>query len=85
MQNMAAYHTQQAIEKIIKALIIAARGYGNIDHDIERLIADAEECGISVPDWVKENTYEVSKWATTIRYNSNFKTNRDKMESFSVL
>lgn len=79
MQNMAAYHVQQAIEKVIKQLIIDKRGYGNIEHDIERLIQDAKTEEISIPDWVEENSYEISKWATTIRYNSNFKTNRDSI------
>lgn len=79
MQNMAAYHVQQAIEKVIKQLIADKRGYGNIEHDIERLIQDAKTEEISIPDWVEENSYEISKWATTIRYNSNFKTNRDSI------
>ena len=36
-QNMAAYHTQQAIEKIIKQLIIDKRGFGNIEHDLGQI------------------------------------------------
>lgn len=84
-QNMAAYHTQQAIEKIIKQLIIDKRGFGNIEHDLGQLVADAKSEGIVVPDWVEENSYEISRWATTIRYNSNFKTNRDSIDSFNKL
>lgn len=84
-QNMAAYHTQQAIEKIIKQLIIDKRGFGNIEHDLGQLVADAKSEGIVVPEWVEENSYEISRWATTIRYNSNFKTNRDSVDSFNKL
>ena len=84
-QNMAAYHTQQAIEKIIKQLIIDKRGFGNIEHDPGQLVADAKSEGIVVPEWVEENSYEISRWATTIRYNSNFKTNRDSIDSFNKL
>ena len=84
-QNMAAYHTQQAIEKIIKQLIIDKRGFGNIEHDLGQLVADAKSEGIVVPEWVEENSYEISRWATTIRYNSNFKTNRDSIDSFNKL
>jgi len=83
MQNMAAYHTQQAIEKIIKHLLIQKRGYGNNDHDLARLVVDAKEEGIDIPEWVDENSYEISKWATTIRYNSNFKTNRDSIIDYN--
>ena len=84
-QNMAAYHTQQAIEKIIKQLIIDKRGFGNIEHDLGQLVADAKSEGIVVPEWVEENSYEISRWATTIRYNSNFKTNRDSVDCFNKL
>ena len=84
-QNMAAYHTQQAIEKIIKQLIIDKRGFGNIEHDLGQLVADAKSEGIVIPEWVEENSYEISRWATTIRYNSNFKTNRDSIDSFNKL
>lgn len=78
-QNVAAYHTQQAVEKIIKHLLIEKRGHGNISHDIGTLVNDAKEEGIQIPDWVDDDSYEISKWATTIRYNSNFKTNREKI------
>ena len=84
-QNMAAYHTQQAIEKIIKQLIIDKRGFGNIEHDLGQLVPDAKSEGIVVPEWVEENSYEISRWATTIRYNSNFKTNRESIDSFNKL
>lgn len=85
MQNMAAYHTQQAIEKVMKHLLVEKRGYGANDHDLERLAVDARSCGIDVPVWLEENSYEISKWATTIRYNSNFKTNRDSILKFNKL
>ena len=84
-QNLAAYHTQQAIEKILKQLIIDKRGFGNIDHDLGRLVADAKAEEIDVPAWVEENAYEISRWATTIRYNTNFKTNRDSIKRFNLL
>ena len=84
-QNLAAYHTQQAIEKIIKQLIINKRGYGNIEHDLGRLVDDAKSEGIFVPPWVEDNSYEISRWATTIRYNSNFKTNRDSITKYNNL
>jgi len=79
MQNMAAYHTQQAIEKIIKSLLLQIRGFAGTDHDLGLLVSDAKSCGILIPQWVDDNSYEISRWATTIRYNSNFKTNRDSI------
>ena len=85
MQNMAAYHTQQAIEKIIKTELIATRGFAGVEHDIGRLVAEAKETSVRIPDWVDENSYEISRWATTIRYNSNFKTNRDSIVRYNEL
>lgn len=82
-QNAAAYHTEQAIEKVVKHLLIQKRGYGNNTHDIGQLVADADAEGIALPNWVDENSYEISKWSTTIRYNSNFKTNREKISQFN--
>lgn len=84
MQNMAAYHTQQAIEKILKNMIIQARGYGNNNHDIDRLLVDAKDLQLDIPDWIEEESYEISRWATTIRYNSNFKVNRDKISEINL-
>ena len=85
MQNMAAYHTQQAIEKIIKTLLVKARGFAGTEHDLAVLITDAKALGIDIPRWADDNSYEISRWATTIRYNSNFKTNRDSIVSFNSM
>lgn len=85
MQNMAAYHTQQAIEKIIKNELVAARGYAGVEHDLNILVADAKASGVTVPEWVDQNSYEISRWATTIRYNSNFRTNRDAIVQYGAL
>jgi len=82
MQNMAAYHVQQAIEKVLKQLLISKRGFGSNDHDLERLLVDLKQVGLDAPDWIGVNSYEISKWATTIRYNSNFKTNRENILHF---
>ena len=82
-QNAAAYHTEQSVEKIIKHLLIQKRGYGNPTHDIGQLVADAKSEKISLPEWVDDNSYVISKWSTTIRYNSNFKTNREKIDQFN--
>ena len=51
--------------------------------DLDRLVIDTKSKGIAIPSWVEENSYEISKWATTIRYNSNFKTNRESISGFN--
>ena len=77
LQNNAAYHAQQAVEKIAKALIESAGGHGGIGHDIGMLLRDLDELHINYPEWLGEYAYDISKWATTIRYNANFKADHD--------
>ena len=81
MQNIAAYHAQQAVEKIMKALKIKHGKEATITHDITVLAKDLENMDVSIPECVKENDYDISSWATTIRYNTSFKTDHDLIES----
>jgi len=83
LQNIAAYHTQQSVEKLLKYLIVENGGTAGIGHDIKMLSIEVNELGGSVPEWVIDGAYDLSSWATTIRYNSNFKTNRDLIVSFN--
>lgn len=83
LQNIAAYHTQQSVEKILKHLKIENGGASSIGHDIKMLSLEVRELGGTVPDWVIEGAYDLSSWSTTIRYNSNFRTNRALIESFN--
>ncbi|HVI39627.1 MAG TPA: HEPN domain-containing protein [Anaerovoracaceae bacterium] len=83
LQNIAAYHSQQSVEKLLKYLIVENGGNAGIGHDIKMLSIEVNELGGSVPEWVIDGSYDLSSWATTIRYNSNFKTNRDLIESFN--
>ena len=68
-----------------KQLLINKRGYGNVEHDLGQLVADAKAESINIPEWIEENAYEISRWATTIRYNTNFKTNRDSICKYNKL
>ena len=81
MQNTAAYHTQQAVEKIMKGLIVQAGGKAGISHNITELSKDLDELGVAYPEWIIDVDYEISSWATTIRYNTNFKADHDLVEN----
>lgn len=80
MQNTAAYHTQQAVEKIMKGLIVQAGGKAGISHNITELSKDLDELGVTYPKWINDVDYDISSWATTIRYNTNFKADHDLVE-----
>lgn len=80
MQNTAAYHIEQAFEKILKSIIVDNGGQAGITHSIMELSKDLEEMNINIPEWVKENDDEITAWSTTIRYNANFKADHDIIE-----
>ena len=80
MLNNAAYHTQQAVEKICKALILSAGDPPGTSHSIASLAQDMDRLDLSYPEWVNEDAYDISSWATTIRYNANFEADHDMIE-----
>ena len=79
MQNIAAYHTQQAVEKIMKGLLVKAGGYAGISHNITELSKDMDELDVSYPKWIHDKDDSISSWATTIRYNASFKSDHDEI------
>jgi len=81
MQNSAAYNTEQAVEKIMKGLIVHGGGTAGISHNITQLSKDMDDLSIPYPDWIHDKDDEISSWATTIRYNANFKADHDEIEA----
>ncbi len=84
LQNNAAYHAQQAVEKTAKALIENAGGHGGVGHDIGVLLNALKSLDVTYPEWLNESAYDISKWSTTIRYNVNFKASHDDIESVII-
>lgn len=80
MQNVAAYHTEQALEKIMKALIINNGGKPIKTHSIIELSNVMKDMNIEVPIWIDEYDYIITSWSTTTRYNTNFKADHDILE-----
>ena len=85
MQNNAAYHTEQALEKLMKALKEFHGAPATVTHSITVLWKDLQELSVNVPSWVLEMDDEISSWATTIRYNANFKSDHDSIEKANRL
>lgn len=79
MQNSAAYHTQQAVEKMMKSVIAKYGHRANLTHNITALSKDMDELGLSYPDWLRERDDELTSWSTTIRYNANFKSDYEEI------
>lgn len=80
MLNNAAYHAEQTTEKIMKGLLVKNGGTAGISHSIIELSKDLDEMGVVYPDWIHEKDDTISSWATTIRYNVNFKADHDEIK-----
>lgn len=80
MQNVAAYHTEQSLEKIMKALIIKNGGKSIKTHSIIELSNVMKGMNVEVPIWIDENDYIITSWSTATRYNTNFKADHDIIE-----
>ncbi len=83
-KGVAAYHAQQAIEKILKAEIyrvnpgISPRKM--YTHKIYDLCDLAECSGIRVPREIKDNAYMYSDWEAAGRYDLHFSVRIDSVE-----
>ncbi|MBU3092986.1 HEPN domain-containing protein [Clostridium sp. CF011] len=78
--NYAAYHVNQAIEKIIKALLelngndLTDRKYKT--HNISYLISSLPK-GTQVPNIIVERKFEIIRWVSEPRYNVNFRESKE--------
>lgn len=78
--NYAAYHVNQAIENIIKALLelngndLTDRKYKT--HNISYLISSLPK-GTQVPNIIVERKFEIIRWVSEPRYNVNFRESKE--------
>ena len=78
IKNVAAYHLQQATEKLIKIQIYSKAenlNYANLyTHNIEKLLAYSEKLDISiyVPKYIEDNSLVLTEWEAGSRYNVGF-------------
>lgn len=83
-KGIAAYHAQQAIEKILKSEIYKAdpgiSPRKMYTHKIYDLCAIAESYGIEVPKGIKDNAYMYSDWEAAGRYDLHFSVRMDSVE-----
>lgn len=92
IKNMAAYHLQQAVEKLIKYQIYRnAHQVSNRElytHNIGVLIeyAKKENLRIRVPQYVERNCEIITKWEAGSRYDLHFSVRIDTLEkSLSIV
>lgn len=87
MKNVAAYHIQQAVEKLIKYQIYASGAAVNnsqmYTHNIERLIiyGDSLGIGLDVPGYVRQNSLKITDWEAGSRYDVAFSIRIDALKT----
>ncbi len=85
IKNVAAYHLQQAAEKLIKIQIyVKAENYDNASlytHNIEKLIAYAQSLNVDVtiPKYIDDNSLVLTSWEAGSRYDVGFQTRIDTL------
>ena len=86
IKNVAAYHLQQATEKLIKYQIYEK--CSDVDysqmytHNIDRLIAysEAKSLSLIVPSYIRENCVSISTWEAGSRYDIGFSIRIDMLK-----
>ena len=69
--DIAAYHIQQGVEKLVKFSLSANGVRPKPTHDILVLIEQLEMAGVEVLPWLRENADTLNAYATKTRYGSN--------------
>jgi len=83
IKNIAAYHLQQAAEKLIKIQLY--RGISQISnkeiytHDLRRLVGYANAQGLTlvVPEYIQRHLLMITDWEAGSRYNIGFSVRID--------
>ena len=77
-----AYHIQQGIEKCLKFRIqLAGEDYPNT-HSIKHLINILDNNDIEVPDWITDNHYILTSYATQTRYSTSVVSTLREIKTF---
>ena len=86
IKNIAAYHLQQAAEKLIKIQIY--QGITSINnreiytHDLRRLIgyAGAQGLALQVPEYIQNHIISITDWEAGSRYDVGFSVRIDVLK-----
>ena len=86
IKNIAAYHLQQAAEKLIKLQIYKAlqttEDRKMYTHDLSKLIeyAEAESIKLNVPEYIRDHVNSITEWEAGSRYDIGFSIRIDTLK-----
>ena len=82
-KNIAAYHLQQATEKLIKVQIYKHSTQKEIfTHNIDKLITYAEtlNAALVIPEYIQKHSPQITSWEAESRYDSDFAIRIDTLK-----
>ena len=86
IKNVAAYHLQQAAEKLMKFQIYAncsqISNRQMYTHNLEHLIAYADSLtfGVIIPGYIRERSLQITEWEAGSRYDFEFSVRIDVLK-----
>lgn len=82
MLNNAAYHLQQAVEKVLKGALECVGVTVPNTHKIPKLLSMAVNNGANlvITDWIDDHSEMLSEWEAEARYNMDFIVEKRKLD-----
>ena len=77
--DIAAYHVQQGIEKLVKFTLASNGVQYKQTHDMFILLEQLEDADIEIMPWLEENADTLNSYATKTRYGSDIVATRKKI------
>lgn len=80
--NNAAYHLQQAVEKMLKGALECVGVTVPNTHKISKLVKMVSDNGanLTISDWVDEHSEMLSEWEAQTRYDMDFLVEKRKLD-----
>ncbi len=81
--NNAAYHLQQAVEKVLKGALECVGVTVPNTHKISKLVKMISDNGanLTITDWIDDHSEMLSEWETQTRYDMDFLVEKRKLDA----